>query len=612
MADSKINASNVPVQTLLTRFKEAEQFHKRYEDDWDKNRDMFEGSQWNGIEKVAWFQSEPVYNKIFQFVELHRAYLSDNKWGVDVSPANIPSAIKSASKDTQLDPTKQVVGIETAEAIYDMTDKVNKLLDFLWLQNRTNAKLSEVIMYMFLYGTGFLKATFDPDNVGDSGIGQIETKVVSPWNIFPDPNATSVHDASFIIELHPVTYRWIIERYPDKAEEVKAAGLGSNTIYNERHGSGGRATANSQEAQYVDVYECWYKDSSIIEDEQTKSGVSLQYPNGRMTLMTSTGVILEDKPNPYSMFPYVRFVEIPRPAEFFGDCTVTRVVPIQETINSILRTIIDNGLWIVHGIWIADTTSGIDPDALAGYAPRDVIVKNPGTEVRRDSGEALPQHLFSMLDNQCEAFDEVSGTPNVLKGIVPGRQPVGTTQLQQEAGEVRTRERQRRVEEGLEDLGKLWLDIAANSWNDKRIISNKRMLGGFEMFEMSKAELAEWQWDVYVVPGSTTPTNSKDNMEMLFQLMERGAVPVPPLYLVEQSQSPGLYAAMLEDMNKQQVMGDQEGEQPGVAPDGADNEAVPQETATDTPVQGGQPGDIPPEVAQQILGGSPDTGMAPQ
>jgi hypothetical protein len=603
MAD-QINESSVPVQTLLTRFKEAESFRKKYEDDWDKNRDLYEGKQWAGIEKVAWFQSEPVFNKIFQFVEIHRAYLSDNKWGLDVVPAGIPKSIREAATTNELNPTQQVVGVDSAQQIFDMTDKIDKLLDFLWLQNRMKSKLSEAIMFAFLYGTSFVKSVFDTNNVGDSGIGQIETKVVSPWYIFPDPNATCVQDASFIFEHHPVTYRWIIEHYPEKAQEVKNRGLGSQTQMNERRGSSPRGALDNAESKAVDIYECYYTDSSISEDTDSPE---LSYPTGRMTLMTSTGVVLEDHPYEYQEWPYARLVEIPRPAEFFGDCTVSRVAPIQETINTILRAIIDNGLWIVHGIWIADTTSGIDPDVLAGYAPRDVIVKNPGTEVRRDAGEALPQHLFQLLDSQVLAFDEVSGTPEGMKGNLPSRQPVGTSQLQMEAGEVRTRERQRRVEEMLEELGKTWIDIAATSWNDKRVISNKRSLGGFDMFELSKKELAEWRWDIHVVPGSTSPLDSKDQMETLFQLMERGQVMVPPMYLVEAARQPGLQAAMMEELSKQQEdLAAQEQEQM------AQQEQAPQPEqpiAPEPPPQGGEPGDIPPDIAAQLLGGGADAGL---
>ena len=584
MADAKkIDSSSVPVKELLKRFEEAKNARKNYEADWDENYDYYQGNQWAGVDKVAWFQSEPVYNKIFEFVEIHRAYLSDNRWGVDVVPASLPKGLYNIARDANpMAQTQQAVGIE--EDIIAMVDKVNKLLDFLWLQNRMQSKLAEVILYTFLYGTGLLKCSFDANDVGDSGIGQIETKVISPWYVFPDPNATSVHDASFIIEHHPVTYRWILERYPEMADEVKSNGLGSTSEYYERRGTRGRGSANNEEAKFVDVYECWYNDSSVVEDSEGDTP-KLAYPSGRMTLMTSTGVVLEDKPNPYSMFPYIRFVEIPRPGEFFGDCTVSRVKDIQQNINTILRTIIDNGLWLVHGIWVVDTTSGLDPNALAGFAPRDVIAKNPGTEARRDVGEALPQHVFQLLEHEVDAFDKVAGTPDVLKGIVPGRQPVATTQLQQEAGEIRTRERQRRIEEGLEDLGSLWLDIASEYWNDKRIIRNKRMLGGFEMFEMNKADLQEWKFDIHVVPGSTSPSNNAQQLEKAFQLMERAGVQIPPDYLVELAQLPGLQAAMGEPLPQQVDNGqvDAGGAQP------MDAQPLPQDQAQPTDMGAPQP-----------------------
>lgn len=552
----KFNENDVPVQTLKTRIEETKKFRKKYEDNWDENRDYFEGNQWGDVERIAWFQSEPVFNKIFEFVEMNRAYLSDNQWGVDVVPARLPKKLENAAKDLmnsapdQLAATQEAVGIDPMAELLDMVDRVNKLLDFMWVDSRMKSKLAEVILYVFLYGTGFIKSTFDVNNVSDAGIGQIENKVLSPWYIFPDPNATNVHDASFIFEHHPVTLRWIIERYPEKAQEVKDSGVGSTTEYNERQGNTGRGPADNSEAKKVDIWECWYLDSTILEDEET-GDYTLKYPNGRMTLMTEGGIILEDKENPYQSFPYVRFIEAPRPGEFFGDCTVNRLVPIQNTINQILRTIIDNGLWLVHGIWITDATSGVTPDALAGYGPRDVLVKNPGTELRREGGEQLPQHLFEMLRQQEEAFDRVAGITNALRGIVPSRQPVATTQMQQEAGEVRTRERQRRIEESLEDLARLWLDIASEHWQDNRVIRNKRVLGGFEMFEMSKKDLQEWKFDVHVVPGSTSPMDTTQQLEKAFQLIERGGVQIPPMYLVETSNLPNLYSAMLSSMNEE-------------------------------------------------------------
>jgi hypothetical protein len=547
MPDTK--QSDAPdIQTLLKRFEESKRAREDYEKYWDKAREFYNGEQWKGIPKIAWFQSEPVFNKIFEFVETMRGYLSDNKWGIDVVPAIIPKELMElATQEKQLAETQGIVGTASSDIITAAAAKIDMLLDFLWVDNRMQSKLAQVLQYVFLYGTGLMKAAFDPENISASGIGQIETTVLSPWYIFPDPAATSVQDASYIIEHHPVTLRWVQERYPDVYACVKCYASASTSEYNERRGDRGRGPVTGDSGKYVDVYEAWYTDATIDEDED--GDVVSRYPTGRMTLFVkggpNGGIQLEDKANPYSQWPYVRFVEIPRPAEFFGDATVHKVLGIQQTINQIMRTIIDNGLWLVHGIWITDSTSGVTPTTLAGYGPRDTIVKHPGTEVRRDAGQPLPGHVFQLLESQVAAFDKVTGFEDVLRGIVPSRQPVQTTMMQQEAGEVRTRERQRRVEEGLEDLGRIWLDIVSEYWSDKRTIRNKKMLGGFEMFELNKKDLAEWKFDIHVVPGSTTPIDTAGLMSRAIELRNNGVM-VPDSYLVRLSRLPGLESAMAE------------------------------------------------------------------
>jgi len=524
---------DVPTDKLTKRFEEAKQARKKYETNWGASKRMYDSKQWDGIPKIAWYQSEPVFNKVFEFVETMRGLLSDNSWGIDSIPASLPDGA-------------------TDKSINEFSDKVNKLLDFLWVDNRMQSKLAQVLQHVFLYGTGFLKSTFDPQNISASGIGQIITEIVSPYYIFPDPDATDVYDASFIIEHHPVTYRWVIERYPDAAQELLDSGEASTTEYSQAKGDRSEGPVDTSEGKRVDIYEHWYKDSAMIEDED-EQGVKTtkpKYASGiRRTVITAGGIVLEDGEALYNMFPYTRFVEIPRPGEFFGDCTIHKVLGIQSTINSLLRTIIDNGMWLVHGIWVVDSTSGVTPSSLAGYGPRDTIVKNPGTEVYRDGGAALPGHIFETLNQQTEAFDIVTGFPNVLRGIVPSRQPVQTTMMQQESSEVRTRERQRRVEEALEDLGKLWLDIVSEHWSDTRTIRNKKALGGFDMFEIVKTDFDNWRWDVHVVHGSTGPMDRVSMMQTLTDMVTNLGIQIPPMYAVKLSGLPGLEAAMLEQEN---------------------------------------------------------------
>jgi hypothetical protein len=562
MADTKgktINQESVPTKSLLKRFKEAETARKKYDKTWARNMRLYKSKAWEGIEDIAWFQSHPQYNKVFEFVETMRGFLADNKWGLDVIPASLPPAIQKAvesanpaDKQAAVQSVAAQVGVTPSEStdlnelLNEKCVRVNKMLDFLWLDCRMQSKLAETLMHVFLKGTGIVKSTFDPDNVGEAGIGQIETKVIDPTFFYPDPHATSMHDGSIYFEKHPVSVRWVLENYPDRAQEF-IANAGQSTMSVPAHGDKGEGALSPDEGKALDIIECWYKDSAIAQDDDAESGTKKGeklYPNGRYTVMTDKGFALDDKPSEYeTMHPYVRFVEIPMAGEFWGDCTVDKVAELQILINQVMRSIVDNAMWLVHGIWIADDISGVDSESLAGYGMRDVVVKKVGSEVRRDVGEPLPHSIFQLYQDLVDAFDRVAGIPDVMRGIVPSRQPVQTTQLQQESGEVRTRERSRRVEESLEDLGKLWLSIVSKFWVDKRTIRSGQAIGGFDIFQLSRKDMEGWRFDLHVRPGSTTPLDLTTAFDRAKAMRMELQIDIPDEFFLRLAQIPGLEAA---------------------------------------------------------------------
>ncbi len=547
MLAEKVKQDEVLGQTLIRRFEEAKKHRERYDKNWQNNRDFYRLQDHRGVPKPAAYMSEPSTGAVFEYTEIQRGYLSDRRWSLDTVPSRIPDVIGDAVE----------VGYQPAkDEALDKARKINNLLDFIWNDTRFSRKLPQILLHTFQIGTGIAKVTFDPDNISDAGIGQIETSVVDPFYIYPDPDATCVEDAAYIIEKHPVSVRWILERYPDRAREFLANASESTMEAAPRGVDGSAEVRPADEGKAVDILECWYHDSAIIEDEETGK-VEKKYPNGRYSIITDTGFFLEDKPCEYEVFPYVLFPEIPVPGEFWGGCTVDRAIPLQKQLNVVLRSIIDNGLWMAHGVWVADRNSGVTAKQLSSFGPRSVIIKNSNTEVRRDVGQQVPPHLFQLVEFLTRALDRVLGMPDVLRGIVPSRQPVQTTMIQQDAGEVRTRERERRVEDSLESIGRLWLDMVAKHWTDKRNVRSATPTGGFDMFQLSKEDLDGWQFDIFVRPGSTTPMNTDLALQKALELRREGII-IPDEFIVRLAGIPGAEDAVRDfqaQAMQQQQMG---------------------------------------------------------
>ena len=577
---------------LLARFEEAKIARTNYDKNWAKTSKLVRGNQWEGIRKLAWWQSSPVYNKMFEFREIMRSMLADQRWGLDAMPRAHPKG--TSSDDLQTKATS-----------------VNDLLDFLWDDCQLQFKLAQLFQPLFETGTGFLKVQFDPDTVRGSGVGQIDVSSVDPTYIYPDPDATCIEDAAYIIEARTVSTRYIARRWPDKVNQRDHTLSGGSPVDDPPKGVDGNYL--DMDGRKVTLLECWWHDASLTEDSdeyeddkgQIVQDFRKKYPNGRYTLMTSNGIVLEDKPNPYKHFPYIRFVEIPRPEEFWGDCTLEKVAPIQLQINDLLRLIIDNGKFLAHGEWVVDDKSGVDPKKLSKYAgPGYTIVKKQGTNVTRETGAQLPTHVFQMLQDQIDAFDKVCGLPDVLRGIVSSRQPVQTTMMQQESGEIRTRERARQVEHSLSQLGTMLVEMVKAEWTDApRSVRVRKPGGVLDVFDISSDDLKDWEFDVVVRPGSTLPLDRMLAMQKAIDLKTQAGIEIPDSYILSLSGLPGIEAAM-------QAQTQEQAQQQAPA---EDMQQLPPDFQNEPDIQAASPG-VPGEIPQDVGGAMPIdmSGVLPQ
>lgn len=511
---------NVPM--LLAWLSEARRAKLAYEKTWARNRQRYAGNHWDKIKKRKSWESRPVINKDFEMVEINRALLADQRWGLDAMPRKVG---KGGDEDD-------------GATIAQKAMQVNRLLDYIWDDAKIQYHLSEMMIDLFCTGTGFLKSAFDPEAVR-RGSGELVVATVRPESIFPDPDATCVTDAHHIFEVRNVTRRYVETRWPGKL-----AGGGSYDATVEATKSHGSYDIKNDS---VTLIECWYHDPMMEEvagseremDGRTVSDWRARYPDGRYTLLAGN-VVLEDKPNPYGIFPYHRFVEIPAPGQFWGGCTLDKVAGIQDNINYLAQVLIDNGVFLSTGVWIIDDEAMLDPSKVPTMgAPGGVVVKRVGREVRRDVGAPLPPHIFEVFRSQIEAYDRIGGLPDVLRGIVPSRQPVQTTLIQQESGELRTRERARRIEDGLASLGAGILDIVRRYWSDTRTFRRVTAGGYLETFEISADDLKDWEFDIIVKPGSTLPMDRMFAMQKALEMRGAGLA-IPDEYILSLSGLPGI------------------------------------------------------------------------
>lgn len=370
---------------------------------------------------------------------------------------------------------------------------ITTILDYEWHRTNMQEKLLANSIYTFALGTSiiFLPYVYS-DKKKDNVDGEVTPIPISPFNLFPDPLATNVDDAEYIIYADYIHVNKLKAKYPDKAEKL----IGSDVIYSELVNDRDRdAKIDNQ----VLVLEVWCRDYTTIDVEEVdKDGEPItkkkrKYPNGRVIITAPLlDLVLEDKKNPYESgrFPFFLFKDIDVPFQFWGEGEVKWLLSPQKQANDLYDQIIDNAKSTANMQWIVDKNAGIPKGELTNR-PGLIIRKNPGTDVHRESPPSMPMYVPQMIDTLKADIEVISGIHDVTRGQTPsGVQSAAAIVALQEAAQTRIRLKVQLHENALGLLGTEWVSRIKQFWKFNRVIPRKTdasrqmnvsMLNGIEM-----------------------------------------------------------------------------------------------------------------------------------
>lgn len=355
----------------------------------------------------------------------------------------------------------------TEEAM-EYCSHINTLLDWEWERSGIQEMLLANSIYTFVLGTSIIMLKYEYSDRAKGGVdGEVTPVKVSPFNLYPDPLATSVEDAEYIIYADYVHVNKLKNKYPNKAKFLSGADVTYSELVNDRD-------ENAKIDNQVLILEMWCRDYSIIEDEDGKK--KKKYPNGRViTSAPELGLILEDKENPYrtGRFPFFLFKDLDVPFQFWGEGEVKWLLSPQQQANDLYNQIIDNAKHTANMQWVIDKNAGIPKGELTNR-PGLIVRKNPGSEVRRDSPPSMPMYVKDMVETLKMDIEVISGIHDVTRGQTPsGIQSAAAIQALQEAAQTRIRLKVQLHCLALGVLGTEWYDRIQQFWKFDRLIPQK-------------------------------------------------------------------------------------------------------------------------------------------
>lgn len=433
-------------------FQKAKNARKAYDEKWLDNYRMFRGKQWKDA-RPSYRHSE-VINLIFRAIQSEVPILTD------ALPR--PEFIPTEPND------------------FELSKILNDVLDSDWTHNNWSYNFTESLYDAHLYGNGFGSLPFDKE--AEDGKGAIVFKSADPFYQFPDPYSKNVNEESrFYVEAEPKDVEAVKQKYPDKAQFIKAdvldinkrdKAVGDQVRYKSPtdnrtilEGSGAYNLEDRSEALEVT---CYVKDMETVEEEFKELGEDgqersmfikkLKYPNGRKIVVVN-GVLCEDGPMEYDdkKFPFIRLTNYILPREFWGMSEVEQLESPQKIFNKLLSFSLDVLTLMGNPIWVVDNTSGIDTDNLFNR-PGLIVEKEPGSEVRREEGVHLQPYVLQLIDRLKTWFDDISGSNDVSRGVRPeGITAASAIEALQDAAQTRLRQKSRNIDAFMQDFGQMYL-----------------------------------------------------------------------------------------------------------------------------------------------------------
>lgn len=485
------------------------------------------------------WQPSPRSSEIYPILSNLIAWMTDHDIVIDITPA--------------ADPHSDFFNFQGK-----VSNDLSAVLHSTWQSENFGGQIKLDLWDALQYGTGIYKSVWDNDVAG--GYGNALLKRVDPYTFYPDPHASSVSDAEFLIEARMMSLSEIERRWPDQVLAVEATGAGEDTSLDARptnpSSDGARISVNpggqtgsyrwafgqnredelDPQARYP-VYEYWVRDNSPWYDDDDTKHIEDSW---KVVVVSRNIILMEEKASdilPFNTHPYddYRFDDT---GEFWGIALVDHLAQPQQYINRLLTAMQMNAEMTGNPIFVEPSNSGIN---------RTTIPSRPGNRLTVNATAMasggkpdwlqppqMPSQVMDLVNFWISRMENLSGMSPMTKGQAPPtqRSAQGTVNQIQEAAFVRVRAAQRNLERTLESAARKLADFIIQNYDEPRIMSiagkgaeQSALALSRKHFLVPTSKGAEpLKYSLLIQAGASAPTSRHSRIAEADKLFAMGAI----------------------------------------------------------------------------------------
>lgn len=509
---------------LSKRLQFSRQARSRYEKQWEENERTVYGTRSSGIQNSdvsLSFSSEGEAAAYQQ--DMMQADISINRTMKNLRfihsqmSANPPTVIP---KPTSADPQDRYAA-----------DAADRLVRYGIRHYQMAERKDQLNLETLTYGTGFAKCFFntmkgdiaDYDPVTEEVImsGDFEFTVPSIWKIYPDADATTWDEVTYVFEEIDLRYEEAAYMFPDKLEVIERVRTKGHESDIEDYQNTNSAVANRYRYDSVKCYQYWETGTPMngmqgrfcwcLEDGTALTQLSVS-PH-RFTQKLKGG-----KAGPTRAYlPYRILTDIDVPGTYWGMSVVAYASAMQDAKNRVDTVMLD--ILQAHGVAriimpesaeIADesiTNSTWDVIKYTGSIPPSFMEPVP-----------MPAALPNIGDRMEKGIDDVFGINDAVMGNMQRETSGFSLQYAtQQSNMIRKRLFNKDIAV-VEWVYKTYLQIVAENWKETRTIKVLGKEKAFESINISGADIASG-FDLVVEYGASLSLDPMTRREEILQMM---------------------------------------------------------------------------------------------
>jgi len=296
--------------------------------------------------------------------------------------------------------------------------------------------LRSMAFEMALLGTGVMKGPFavdkeypnwDEEGDYDPLIKTVpSTNHVSVWNFYPDPEATSMDDAEYVVERHKMSRNQLraLRGRPYFMDDSIQLVIDKGPDYVRKHWEMKMEDDDSQpsDTERWEVLEFWgFVDTDILEENGIEIPRSLRnLAEVNANIWVSNGEIIRCVLNPFkpSRIPYYAVPYEHNPYSFFGVGIAENMDDTQTLMNGFMRMAVDNAVLSGNLLIEIDETNLVPGQDLSVY-PGKVFRRQGGAPGQAIFGTKFPNvaaENMQLFDKARVLADESTGFPSFAHG----------------------------------------------------------------------------------------------------------------------------------------------------------------------------------------------------